>query len=262
VIPDAVDPVDLAADLGAPEDLLVVLDFDGTLARIVDDPDAASLLPGAAEALHALAAATTVAIVSGRDLDDLRGRLPESDAVLIGGHGAQIDVPGGEPIELVDLAALADVLDAAEDEITGLVGTFPGWLVERKPASLAVHHRLVPPDDEERLLPRVRAMLDRYLTRAPGFEVLDGKAVVELRPQGVDKGRALERLLARNPGRRPLVVGDDVTDEDAFETALAHGGRAVLVDSVGRATRATDRLASPAAVVTFLTRLAGLQGGR
>jgi trehalose 6-phosphate phosphatase len=254
------DPVALARELGDPRGLVVVLDFDGTLSPIVNLPDDAAPAPGAIDALRALASTTKVAILSGRDVDDLRSRLPVLDVVLIGGHGAQIVEPDGSSDELVDVAALARVLDPAEQELEELVGAEPGWLVERKPTSLAVHHRLVPAEVEEQILPRVRALLDRHVVTPPGFDVLEGKSVLELRPRGADKGRALERLLRRHPGRRALVIGDDITDEDAFAVAVANGGCAVLVDPIGRASKATDRLDDPSEVVTLLAHLAGLEG--
>jgi len=85
--------------------------------------------------------------------------------------------------------------------------------------------------------------------------VLSGKAVLELRPVGADKGVALDRISATTPGTLPLVVGDDVTDEDAFEVARTLGGRGVLVATEDRDSAATDRVADPDAVVALLTAL-------
>ena len=231
---------------------MVVIDFDGTLSPIVDRPEEASPADGAIEALQALAEHTDVAVLSGRPLEELLERLPAGELTFVGGHGAQIQTPDGVRHHLVDPSSLAATLDAAETEITGLVDDGVGWLVERKLASLAIHHRLVPEDEEEALLPRVHAVLDAHQQLPPGFEVLQGKAVLELRPREVNKGRALAWLLERMPGRVPVVFGDDATDEDAFLVAIEAGGQAVLVATEDRPTAAGLRLSDPDEVVRTL----------
>lgn len=251
----AADPVQLASVMGRPSDHLVIVDFDGTLAEIVDRPDDAVLAPGALQSLRRLARATTVAICSGRDVDDLRARTVGADAILVGGHGARIVDGDATLVELVDVDAVVHTLDDVESDVRTLLEDRPGWLVERKPTSLAVHHRLVPVDDESARLPALRSLLSRHLQEPPGFELLEGKSVVELRPDGVDKGRAVEWLLRYAPGRLPLVIGDDVTDEDAFEVARRHNGTAILVADVDRPSFASDRLQDPSAVVAFLRAL-------
>ncbi len=243
---------ELAAQLGPLADATVVLDFDGTLSPIVDRPEAAVPAPGALEALRAVASRTQVAVLSGRPLGELRDRLPAADVTLIGGHGAHIRTSDGQEHHLVDASTLTAVLDEVETALLELVADGSGWLIERKLASLAVHHRLVPEDEEEELLPRIDAVLDAHGDDPPGFTVLHGKAVRELRPRGVDKGRALRWLLEREPGRTPVVFGDDETDEDAFRVALEVGGKGILVAAEERPTAAGVRLPDPAAVVQVL----------
>lgn len=241
-----------ADQLGPLNQALVVIDFDGTLSPIVDRPEEAAPADGAIEALQALTEHTDVAVVSGRPLEELLERLPTQALTFVGGHGAQIQTPDGTRHHLVDPSTLAATLDAAESEVSGLVDDGVGWLVERKLASLAIHHRLVPEDEEAALLPRVHAVLDAHQELAPGFEVLQGKAVLELRPRGVNKGRALTWLLERLPGRVPVVFGDDETDEDAFVVAIEAGGRAVLVATDDRPSAARLRLSDPDEVVRTL----------
>lgn len=256
MIPAAVPPGALAASLGRASDYLVVVDFDGTLAPIVDRPDDAHPVAGAVEALTCLAACTTVAVLSGRPLEQLLDRVPAQQLLLVGGHGAQVREPAGRQHDLIDVASVAATLDRAESEVRVAVDDGTGWLVERKIASLAVHHRLVPEDEEAALLPRIAALLDARREDPPGFDVLQGKAVLELRPSGIDKGQALAWLLDREPGRRPLVFGDDHTDEDAFSVAVQRGGRAVVVGDDPRPTVATDRLHGPSEVADTLAELA------
>lgn len=248
-------PASLAAELGPAKQRLLVLDFDGVLSPIVEHYDQAVAIEGAVEALAALAEVTLVAIVSGRSISDLERRLGALPVALAGGHGAQLQLPDGQPDHLVDPTTVAATLDATEQHVATLVDEVRGWLVERKQTSLAIHHRLAEPSTVDVLLPRVRALLEQAATEPPGFELLEGKAVVELRPAGVDKGRAVDRLAEHAPTLQPLVLGDDVTDEDAFRAAIARGGDAVLVAEEPRPTDANHRLADPSAVVAFLESL-------
>ncbi len=251
------DPEQLGRELRPADAWLVVLDFDGTLAPIVDHPDLAQPAPGALEVLDTLAGQAPIAVVSGRPIADVRRRLGELTAAYAGGHGAELILADGEPAPLVDPGAVAATLDRAEEEVRALVDDAAGWLVERKQASLAVHHRLAAEDSVLELSPRVQAVLEQLAADPPGFDVLAGKAVVELRPVGADKGAALERIARTAPTRPPLVVGDDVTDEDAFEVARSRGGRAILVATEDRPTAATDRIADPDEVVRLLAALVG-----
>jgi trehalose-phosphatase len=254
---NAQDPAALAAELAPASRWLLVLDFDGTLSPIVEHPDAAAPAVGAVDAVRALTTVTDVAIVSGRPVADLRGRLGALPVTFAGGHGAEVLTADGTTTALVDdPAAVRATLDRAEDAVATLVAPDAGWLVERKDASLAVHHRRVAPDDRDRLLPAVVATLEGFTDDGPGFQLLSGKAVLELRPAGVDKGRAVAWIADRATGRPPLVVGDDVTDEDAFAEAARRDGAGVLVADQPRGTVARWRLADPTAVVEFLRALA------
>jgi len=249
-------PTDLAAELGAVDRYLVVLDFDGTLAPIVDRPEDARPAVGSLAALGEVARQTPVAVLSGRPVSQLTAHLGDLAITFAGGHGAEILDPTDGYHTLIDVAEVADILDTAQAAVEAVVADGAGWLVERKATSLAVHHRLVPEDEEASLLPRVLALLDSHRDDGPTFEVLTGKAVVELRPAGVDKGRALSWLLDRHAGRLPLVLGDDRTDEDAFSVANDAGGVAVLVGVEAGPTAATARLAGPTEVVELLAHLA------
>lgn len=250
------DPQQLASELAAPGATLVAVDFDGTLAPIVDHPDLALPVAGARDALAALSGHTTVAVLSGRPVHDVRRRLEGLDLVYAGGHGAEIVHPGGERDSLVAPEVVAGTLDRAEAQVGALVDGEPGWFVERKDSSLAVHHRLAAHESVAEHLPRVQAILDQLATEPPGFAVLEGKAVIELRPAGVDKGAALARIATGTPALVPLVIGDDVTDEDAFVVAVREGGTAVLVADEPRPSAANRRLQDPDAVVALLVAFA------
>lgn len=249
------DPEQLGTELRPLQRWLVVLDFDGTVAPIVDHPDLASPAPGAVDLLDRLVAVTEVAVVSGRPIADVRRRLGGLSAAYAGGHGAELVLADGTDAPLVDPDSVSGTLDRAERAVRELVDDEAGWLVERKQASLAVHHRLAGEGSVATHGPRVQALLEHHAGDPPGFDVLAGKAVVELRPHGADKGRALERIHQYTPDLLPLVIGDDVTDEDAFEVARSRGGRAILVAEDARPSLATDRICDPDAVVRLLAAL-------
>jgi trehalose-phosphatase len=251
------DLLTLGAHLGDPRRWLWVVDYDGTLAPIVDRPDDAVPAPGAVEAITALARVCEVALLSGRGLDDLLARLgavPEG-ALIVGGHGSEARLPDGTWRALTDLDAARAALDATEAELAGQLDEADGWLVERKRTSLAVHHRRVAATEVEAHLPAVRATLERATPRDPGFAVMAGKAVLELKPRGVDKGAALRWIAGTSSGHPPVVLGDDVTDEDAFVTAAELGGEGVLIAEGPTDTAARFRLRDPSRVVTLLESL-------
>ncbi len=258
--------------IGDPRRWTFVIDFDGTLAPIVDVPSEATPAPGALEAVAELAQVCEVALLSGRALDDLEERLGQlpPGLLLVGGHGSEARRPDGTRVPLTDLDAADEVLGDLAVTLRGVVDEDAGWWVERKSTSLVVHHRRATAEDVAATLPRVREILEGATDRGPGFVVAGGKAIVEIKARGVDKGAALAwideqaadraQLLADRPRIAPLVFGDDTTDEDAFEVALALGGEAVLVADQPTATSARFRLRDPARVVTLLQAVRGPLG--
>lgn len=226
------------------------LDFDGTLAEIGPDPDAIRLDPGTADVLAALAARLggAVALLSGRGLADLASRTPAS-LWRVGGHGLQIAAPGAtlpDPPPPPDPAVLA-----ALDPLSML----PGVRVEVKGPILAIHYRAAPEAARSCL-----ELARRAAAAGPGLVVQCGKMLVEVKPETAHKGMALRRLAATAPfsGRRPVMVGDDTTDEDAIIAAQDLGGLGIRVGPGPSAARA--RLATPAAVRTWLARQVNTRG--
>jgi trehalose 6-phosphate phosphatase len=220
---------------------LFFLDYDGTLAPIVDDPAAATPHPDVPGLLRELEARFPVWIVTGRDLRALSSFL-DQPLRAIGLHGAQEGVIGGEVHRLMP--------DAAAEALTRLRRSIPsvdGLRVEDKDEAFAVHYREV--DDEREAQERLSAWLDAMP------EMLDaiwGKKVVELRPEGLTKGTAVRRVAAEHPDRTPVYLGDDTTDEDAFEALQALDRAAVTVRIGDEETRADYRLAGPDEVVAHL----------
>lgn len=221
-------------------DPLFFIDYDGTLAPIVDDPDAAVPHPEAPDVLQALDARYPLWIVTGRHLqalDDLLG-LPLR---AIGLHGAQEGRIGGT----IQRLAPDDAVDALR-RLRQTVPTGDGVQVEEKDTAFAIHYRAA--DDEAEARERIRSWADAVPDM---LEAIWGKKVMELRPKGMSKGTAVRKVAAGFPGRTPIYLGDDVTDEDAF-AALADVDGAIPVKVGDGDTRAQYRLSGPAAVVEYL----------
>src|SRR6476661_9188587 len=199
----------------------VFLDYDGTLTPIVSHPEDAWLSESMRQTLRSLAARVPVAILSGRDLDDVRGRVLVDGIVYAGSHGFDIAGAGGLRRELG--TAYLPVLDKAETELREALDEIPGAQLERKHFSVAAHYRNVNENDAF----RVALVMDGVAARHRELRRMDGKKVYELLPDiDWNKGKAalwlLETLLE---GRNalPIYIGDDRTDEDAFRALDQRG---------------------------------------
>ena len=202
------------AAAGAPI-LLVACDFDGTLSTIAPRPDLARPDSQALALLRTLAAMphTHVAVISGRARADLVRLLGDSDIRLIGSHGAE----AGNPAMVSLTPAARALLDALAEELDPLVRGTPGAFVERKPTGVAFHYREAAPGAGERAVGRIYDTLaDRE-----GVFLLPGSRVVELTVIEPHKGRALESMRFRVDAGAVVFIGDDITDEHAFEVLRA-----------------------------------------
>jgi len=215
--------------------LVLLLDFDGTLAPIAPTPDEAALPGETRQALEALSRSPvcTVAIVSGRSLEDVRAKVGIEGITYVGNHGLEIVRPG-EELQPLNMARHAAVLQRMKEELTLSLAAFPGVIIEDKGCSLAVHYRKV--SEENR--PLVKAAVHERARVHGGereIEVAAGAMVLELRPPfGRDKGTIVSEMLESEARRRgeanlfAVYLGDDMTDEDAFK-ALRGRGWPVLV---------------------------------
>ena len=235
----------------------VFLDYDGTLTPIVPDPDRALLPEPTRDALLRLRERWPVAVVSGRDLADVREKVGIEGLAYAGSHGFEIVTPDGRH-ELRGAEHLPD-LDSAEAELRDELPS--GARLERKRVAIAVHVRGMDPDR----VPEVARVVDEVAARHPRLRLSEGKAIFELRPDlDWDKGRALRWFLEVLGLERdevvPLYVGDDVTDEDAFRE-IRDSGLAVVVrgEDDARPTLAHAALDGPDEVRAFLEHLADLR---
>jgi trehalose 6-phosphate phosphatase len=261
-LPDALQALGLAAGLTARRPA-VFFDFDGTLSDIVDDPDAARPVPGAVEALQKLAAHCPVAVLSGRDLADVTARLGLPGIWYAGSHGFELTAPDGTHHQNDAAAAAIPVLEQAAAELRERLGSIPGVMVEHKRFGVAVHYRNAARDRVGEVAAAVRAA-----GRRDGLRVTTGREVIELRPDlDWDKGKTLRWVIdhLRDAGAEagpgplvPIYLGDDITDEDAFD-AVRQDGVPILVrhnEDGDRTTAALFALDSPARVSEFTERLA------
>src|SRR5499427_287589 len=241
MIPSALEHVQKIARSG--ERLAVFFDYDGTLTPIVSHPQDAWLAESMRETLRELAGCVPVAILSGRDLDDVRGRVHVDGIVYAGSHGFDIAGAGGLHRELG--TPYLPVLDAAEAQLREALDDIPGAQLERKHFSVAAHYRNVNESDAIRVAEGVDAVAARHRE----LRRINGKKVYELLPD-IDwhKGKAvlwlLETLELERGKAFPIFIGDDRTDEDAF-SALEKRGAGILVSEDPKPTAASYWLKNP-----------------
>lgn len=205
-------------------DWALFLDLDGTLLEIARTPDSVvvphDLIRDLAAASAALGGA--LAVVSGRPLTEVDALLTPLRLPGGGEHGAVVRLPSGDRDE-VDQQVPRDWVEA----LTAAAANRQGVLIERKTHSVVVHYRCAP---------RFQEFFKHLCTELiqgsmSEFEILQGKMAVEIRPRTVTKARAVELLMQVEPfrGRKPIFVGDDVTDQDGFLAAKALGGQGLDV---------------------------------
>lgn len=241
--------------LAAPA-LLLCSDFEGTLTPILEEPETVKLPLPIRQVLQQLGQRdnVSVALISGRSLEDLRQRVGVPSWIYVGNHGLEIS---GPELLFVEPAAVAcrDTLRELANSLNSRLQLIAGALVEDKGLTVSVHFRQVAPEEREEVRRQVHAALSS--TSHP-FVLTTGSMVYEIRPRVYwNKGDALHWLLENLgvPQALPIYLGDDATDEDVF-VALAEG-ITIKVGSAGE-TAARYRVDSPVEVQLFLTWLAQL----
>ncbi len=226
------------------------LDVDGTLIDIAVTPEAVVIppeLPGLLMRLSA-SAGGALALVSGRPIESLDRFFAPARLPAAGIHGAEIRLPDGRQV-----MRAAPEVEKVRGEIAAFAARHPELLIEQKSVSITVHYRARP-----ELEPTVAAAMGAIISGVPGLALQPGKMMLEVRPAGIDKGGALARFMEAPPfaGRRPLAVGDDLTDEHMFQVAVDRGGVAIRVGTDDRQTAAEARFDAPQAVRAWLSNLA------
>lgn len=202
------------------------LDLDGTLIHLADTPQAVLVDQSLLELITRLLSATdgAVALVSGRMISDMQGRIDLPKLAMAGLHGLERRDSDGR---LWIHAAPPATKSAIKDALASLMARHPGLLLEDKGLTLALHYRLAP-----RMAGTVHRLMARF-ANAPGqaLELQRGKCVVEIKPAGIDKGTAVFEYLAEFPfkGRHPVFIGDDANDERGLAAVNQVNGISIKV---------------------------------
>jgi trehalose-phosphatase len=232
----------MAEALATGGSLLFLSDFDGTLSRLVDHPDAAGLAREVGENLRSLARAPHVGVVSGRALHDLRFRVRVSELIYAGCHGLEITGPGLRFRHPEAEAQRGELTEIADDVVRRLRAT-PGVLVERKGLCVAVHYRHVVAGG----VATVEHELNGIMRSRRGFALLPGKHVFDIVPTVAwDEGHCVRHVrdhVLCQGGTDPTIVylRDDTSDEIAF-TGLKGEAITVRVGAEGGIGLAMYRL--------------------
>lgn len=237
--------------------LLVALDFDGTLATEVDDPETARAVPEARAAVLALLElpGTRVAMISGRSMTSLEQvtDLPDS-TLLVGSHGVEIRLDHPGDVVSLDTRELRQV-DVLNDVLGEVADSFDQVWLETKPAGFALHTRLAT-DHNSRVAHLVA--LSEATAEIDNLKVRKGKNVLEFSVRSTTKGEALEHLRTYTNASAVFYAGDDATDEDAF---AALGPDDFGLKSGSGDTLAAHRVAGPHQVAQVLALLAEFRDG-
>ncbi len=238
--------------LDTAERLAVFLDFDGTLVNLAERPELVDVPKNLLTTIQAVHDRLdgALALISGRSVRDLDGLLAPLQLPLAGVHGIEHRDGSGE----LKTSPIATIPETVRQCLENLAATDPALILEDKGNSLALHYRQSP--DQEI---RIRAELQNIFSDlGQDFILQDGKMVLEVRPSGATKGTAVRRFMSDAPfkGRCPIFIGDDITDEDAFQVVNEMGGYSVKVGPQNSTSAAHYRLRDVAAVRDWLNPLA------
>ena len=251
------DRLDDVRDRLGSRPLSVFLDYDGTLSAIVADYRDATIPEDTSSAVARLAQRCPVAVISGRDLADVRARVGLDGVIYAGSHGFDIAGPDGLEERPEEAEGFLRPIEQAASDLREALSGIEGADVERKTFSVAVHYRRA----AETAVSAIEDAVDRIVGRHEALRKGRGKKVFEIQPRADwDKGRAVAWLLAHtrlgDGDALPIYLGDDLTDEDAF-SALGGAGLCIAVRGDRRATLADYALADPEDVRRFVEWLAG-----
>ena len=256
----------LAADIRAAPHLLLLTDYDGTLTPIVSRPADAVMPPQVRDKLHTLAQkpATSVGIISGRSMADLKSMVAVEGLYYAGNHGLEIEGPGLKFVSQPAETGRATIKDLARQLATALDKT-DGVIIEDKGLSLSVHYRLVK-EGAEKTVAEIFQQITSPFLNSGAIKVTSGKKVWEVRPP-IDwhKGKAVETItreikaLLKPEQMLTIYLGDDTTDEDAFKVVRRPQGFSVFIGEPNPSSSAEYFLNSTDEVEEFLSRLIELK---
>jgi trehalose 6-phosphate phosphatase len=229
--------------LPPPDRAALLLDIDGTLLDFAPRPMEVVIPPGLPEVLIRLKRRVggALGMVSGRPIEQVAALFGDVPQAIAGEHGGAIRYAPGAAVERPKLVRVPpEWLVMAER----LAAEHPGALLEQKARGFVVHYR-----NAQDAGAALREGMERLVGGSEAFQLVPAQMAWEVRPRGADKGSAVLALMERAPfaGRKPVFVGDDVTDEDGIQAARAMGGVGLMV---------AEAFGDPAGVRAWLGRLA------
>jgi trehalose 6-phosphate synthase/phosphatase len=202
---------------------LILLDFDGTLVPLAATPEIATINKKAESLISSLAddKKNKITIISGRERTFLEAQFKGLNITLIAEHGYFIKYPDEDWItdKKVDLSWEKEILPI----LNKYVSVYPGSMVERKQASLAFHYRNVKKNGTFAGIGDLKYILRMSISKLPEIKILEGDKVLEIKSRLYDKGTAVSEIINKGIFDFILSIGDDVTDEDMFETIPDYG---------------------------------------
>ncbi|KAK4356667.1 hypothetical protein RND71_025638 [Anisodus tanguticus] len=266
--PSALDMFEQIISASKGKQIVMFLDYDGTLSPIVEDPDQAFMSDAMRATVRKLARYFPTAIVSGRCRDKVYSFVRLAELYYAGSHGMDIKGPskgskykkGGQAVLFQAAIEFIPMIDEVYKTLQDATKSIKGVRVENNKFCASVHFRSVDEKKWGELAQQVRSVLKEY----PKLRLTQGRKVFEIRPTiKWDKGKALEFLLeslgyANCTDVFPVYIGDDRTDEDAFKVLRERDqGFGILVSKIPKDTHASYSLQEPSEVMVFLRRLVG-----
>ncbi len=254
-LPPALDHIQQILQQAKDRKIALFLDYDGTLTPIVNDPEKAFLDQSTRQTLEKVARKWVVAVISGRDLTAIQNFVKLDNVYYAGSHGFDISGPANLTLEMQKGKEFLPVLDKAQDQLEEKLTDVPGAAIERKQFSIAIHYRNV----KQAQVTTVRQTVRQVQTGYPELRITEGKKVFELQPDiEWHKGKALtwlmEKLTLNLDTYYPMYIGDDITDEDAFES-LKTIGTSIVVKGSFHPTSADFVLENTRETAAFLKNL-------
>lgn len=235
-----------------PDEVALLIDFDGTLVDFADHPADVALAPKTKAVLHDLSRQLggALAIITGRAISDIDRFFDPLLLPVAGIHGQARRTAWGD----MHTASVDNlVLEVVRSRLAPLTERIPGVLIEPKPGSIALHYRQRPDARAD----CITAMHDA-VAGLDGLELLHGKMVIEAKAGKATKAEAVAAFMGEKPfaGRRPIFAGDDVTDEYAFAAVAEHGGISIKIGA--GETAAEYRTDGTGSFQAWLIRLAAV----
>lgn len=232
------------------DDLIIFLDFDGTLAPIVENPPDAKILPCIKDTIEILTSKFQIYIISGRSRLDVKEKVGISNCKFVGAHGFDMSEIHSQEIVSQDvLNMIQDVFEQFKKEF----GSIEGVILENHHFTLTIHYRKVKDISiHEHLFEKVKKIMINY----HNLKITFGKMVIEIRPKiDWNKGKAVEKILQEQSNKFSIYLGDDITDEDAFKYLKdSNKGIGILIGDK-KETNAFYSLQDPHHVSKFLKLL-------